>query len=122
MGGNTYAEIVKKVEVNGNERISLETIVIYGDISIGNNYESNDINLLIIKLYHTTFFSDIEVELQNGLLLITVVENPIINSITFKGEKADKYKEAINEKLILKEKTSYIKNFVKTDVDLRKGY
>ena len=122
LGGNTYAEIVKKVEVNGNERISLETIVIYGDISIGNNYESNDINLLIKKLYHTTFFSDIEVELQNGLLLITVAENPIINSIIFKGEKADKYKEAINEKLILKEKTSYIKNFVKTDVDLIRNF
>ena len=122
LGSNSNAEVVKKVEVNGNERISLETIVIYGDISIGNNYESNDINLLIKKLYHTTFFSDIEVELQNGLLLITVVENPIINSIILKGEKAGKYKEAINEKLILKEKTSYIKNFVKTDVDLIRNF
>ena len=122
LAGSSYAEIVEKVEVNGNERISLETIVIYGDISIGNNYERNDINLLIKKLYQTTFFSNIAVELQNGLLSITVAENPIINSIIFKGEKAGKYKEAISEKLILKEKTSYLKNFVKTDVDLIRNF
>ena len=104
-GSNSYAEIVDKVEANGNERISLETIVIYGDISIGNNYEANDINLLIKKLYETTFFSDISVELQDGRLLITVEENPIINSIVFKGEKAKKYTEVITEQLILKEKS-----------------
>jgi len=120
--GNSYAEIVEKVEVNGNERISLETIVIYGDISIGKNYERNDINLLIKKLYQTTFFSNISVELQNGLLSIVVAENPIINSIIFKGEKAHKYQEAITEKLVLKEKTSYLKNFIKTDVDLIRNF
>ena len=43
----SYSEIVNKVEVKGNERISLETIVIFGDITKGNNYESSDINLLI---------------------------------------------------------------------------
>ena len=35
----SYAEIVNKVEVKGNERITLETIVIFGDITIGKNYE-----------------------------------------------------------------------------------
>ena len=57
----SYSEIVKKVEAKGNERISLETIVIFGDIEIGKNYESSDINLLIKKLYDTTFFSNISV-------------------------------------------------------------
>ncbi|SVD54796.1 uncharacterized protein METZ01_LOCUS407650, partial [marine metagenome] len=28
---NSYTEIVNKVEVKGNERITLETIVIFGD-------------------------------------------------------------------------------------------
>ena len=62
----SYAEIVNKVEVKGNDRITLETIVIFGDITIGKNYESSDINLLIKKLYETNFFSNISVELQNG--------------------------------------------------------
>ena len=50
-GARSYAEIVNKVEASGNERISLETIVIFGDIIIGKNYESSDINILIKKLY-----------------------------------------------------------------------
>ena len=44
---NAYSEIVNKVQVEGNDRISKETIVIFGDIKIGFNYESSDINLLI---------------------------------------------------------------------------
>ena len=52
-GAKSYAEIVNKVEVKGNERITLETIVIFGDITIGKNYESSDITLLIKKLYET---------------------------------------------------------------------
>ena len=46
----SYSDIVEKVEVTGNERISNETIIIFGDVVVGKNYESSDINLLIKKL------------------------------------------------------------------------
>ena len=69
--------MVKKVEIKGNERISLETIVIFGDIAIDKDYESSDINLLIKKLYETTFFSNISVELENNKLTIIVEENTV---------------------------------------------
>ena len=99
----SYSEVVNKLVVVGNKRISAETVKIFGDVVLGNNYESSDINLLIKKLYDTTFFSDIAVELENNILKITLKENPIINTITFDGEKAKKYKEAISEQLVLKE-------------------
>ena len=117
-----YAEIVNNVEVKGNDRITLETIVIFGDITIGKNYESSDITLLIKKLYETNFFSNISVELQDGQLNITVQENPIINTVVFEGEKANKYKTAIKEKLILREKTSYLENYIKSDINLLKTF
>ena len=48
----SYSEIVNKVDVKGNERISSETILVFGDVIIGNNYESSDVNLLEnIKAY-----------------------------------------------------------------------
>ena len=37
--------------------------MIFGDIEIGKNYEASDVNLLIKKLYETTFFSNISVEI-----------------------------------------------------------
>ena len=74
------AEKVEKVEIQGNERISLETIIIFGDVKLGDNYETADINTLIKKLYETNFFSNIKVILKNGKLTITVEENPIIKA------------------------------------------
>ena len=46
---NSYSEIVNKVEIKGNVRISQETIMIFGDVVVGNNYEQSDISLLIKK-------------------------------------------------------------------------
>ena len=118
----SYSEVVNKLVVVGNKRVSAETVKIFGDVVLGNNYESSDINLLIKKLYDTTFFSDIAVELENNILKITLKENPIINTITFDGEKAKKYKEAISEQLVLKENASYLDNFVKTDIGMIKEF
>ena len=118
----SYAEMVKKVEVKGNERISAETIVIFGDIAINEDYKSSDINLLIKKLYETTFFSNISIELENGKLTIFVEENPIINSVVLNGEKAQKYKEVIMEALTLREKTSFLENYVKSDISKIKEF
>ena len=119
---NSYAEVVDKIEVDGNERISLETIVIFGDISVGKNYESSDINLLIKKLYETTFFSKISINLENNILKIVVKENPIVDSIVLDGEKADKYKDQIQEQLSIKEKGSFIESYIKKDLGVLKEF
>ena len=97
LSAKSYSEVVNKIDVQGNERISLETIMIFGDVVIGENYEESDISSLIKKLYETSFFSNISVELSNHKLTIVVEENPIVNSIIFKGIKAEKYKEKIKE-------------------------
>ena len=82
----SYSEVVDKVEIEGNERISLETIIVFGDIAIGKDYEASDINLLIKKLYETTFFSNISVELENNILNIFIKEksNYTINNLRWR--------------------------------------
>ena len=122
LSAHSHAEVVKKIEIKGNERISAETITIFGDISVGKNYEISDINSLIKKLYDTTFFSNISVVVKNNILSVTVKENPIINSITFEGEKAKKYKEKIRELLLLRENSSFVENNIKSDINLIKDF
>ena len=122
LSAHSHAEVVKKIEIKGNERISAETIAILGDISVGKNYEISDINSLIKKLYDTTFFSNISVVVKNNILSVTVKENPIINSITFEGEKAKKYKEKIRELLLLRENGSFVENNIKSDINLIKDF
>ena len=121
---NSYsnAEIIKTIEIKGNERISNETILVFGDISVGKDYQTNDINSLIKKLYDTTFFSNISITLKNNILSITVAENPIINTIIFKGEKASKFTDKIKELISLREKSSYIENNIKKDINLIKDF
>ena len=119
---NSYSEIVNKVEVKGNVRISPETIMVFGDVSIGKDYQGADVNLLIKKLYESNFFSNISVELKNNKLTIVVEENPLIESIIFEGEKAEKYKEKIKELLLLREKSSFIENNIKRDINQVKTF
>ena len=118
----SYSEEVKKIEVNGNERISAETIMIFGDIALGKDYQTSDLNSLIKKLYETTFFSDISVKIENNVLLVDVKENPIIDSIVFDGEKAAKYTEKIIELVSLRENGSFVENNVKSDINLIKNF
>jgi len=122
LSSNSYSEIVEKVEVQGNERISTETIIVFGDISLGKNYETSDVNSLIKKLYETTFFSDISVVLENNKLSIAVKENPIIKTIVFDGEQANKLKEKISEFLTLREKSSFIEGQIKDDINLIRAF
>ena len=120
--GNSYSDVVKKVEVKGNNRISIETIMVFGDISVGKDYNIADVNSLIKKLYSTLFFSDISASIKNNILSIVVKENPIIKSIVLDGEKAKKYEEKIRELLSLRENSPYIENNIKSDISLIKDF
>ena len=93
------AEIVKKIEIDGNDRVSDETIKVYGDISINQDIDNFKINEVIKNLYSTNFFEDIQISLSNGTLFIKVEEYPVINEIIIIGEKAEKYKEAIKKNI-----------------------
>ena len=119
---NLNADILKKIEVNGNKRISQETIIVYGDIEKNRNYNQTDIDNVIKKLFETKFFSNISTSFNNGVLKITVVENPIINSIILEGEKTKKFREAILTSMSLKEKSSFIKSDVKNDLEIIKFF
>ena len=112
----SYAEIVKELKIEGNNRISKETIIVFGDIQISEDYNNQKINDLIKKLYETNFFSYIEVNLNNGILNISLKENPIIQNLTFKGIKAKKFREPILERIELKEKSSFVENYLTLDI------
>ena len=49
-GNFLTAEIIKKIEITGNERISDETVKVYGDVSINQNVDNSKINEIIKNL------------------------------------------------------------------------
>jgi len=112
---------VDKITIQGNKSISTATIKIFGDVKKG-NYSERDINLLIKKLYETGFFSSVSAEVKNKNLYINVKEFPLINQIVFKGEKAEKYLERLDEYLTLKESVSFSKDKLNRDVKTIKEF
>ena len=77
---------------------------------------SNDyLNNAIKNLYKTNYFKNIKITTENDIILIDIQENPIIQSISFKGLKNKRILKVLNEQIELKEKNSFIKNKVKKD-------
>ena len=100
---NAYSEEIKNIEINGNNRISDETILVFSDIKLNSEINSNsDLNKILKDLYNTNYFSDVDIDFNNNKLVINVVENPIIQSVQLNGIKAKKFKEVIIDNLILK--------------------
>ena len=64
------AEIVNKIIINGNQRVSDETVQIYGEIKINTNYSVSDLNKILNNLYSTEFFDDVTIKLENNILQI----------------------------------------------------
>jgi len=102
-----YAQIIKKIEVVGNDRISKETIELFSNFSLNEQIDENILNDILKSLYETNFFKDIKVEIEESILFIYVVENPIIENINYKGIKANKILEALKENALLKSRNSF---------------
>ena len=102
-----FAEVVEKIEIQGNERISKETILLFSKTKIKDDLNSNHINEILKSLYDSNFFLDVSVEFKSKILTILVDENPIIENITYNGIKSKTLKEKITKDLKLLSRSSY---------------
>ena len=115
------AEIVNKVEITGNQRVSNETIKMFADISIGDDFDSNDFNETLKNLYDSNFFSSIELKIEKNTLKIFVEEFPIIQNVSIEGIEKKKIKEELLENITFKPRTSYNKIFLLKDKNIYKS-
>ena len=109
------ADVVNKLIINNNDRISDETIKTYGQIEIGKNYNNEDINKILKNLYNTDFFKNITLKLDGDTLIINVEENKIIQSVNIEGVDSSRIKESILKNLYSKDKAPFLMEKVKSD-------
>jgi outer membrane protein insertion porin family len=115
------AEIIKDLLINGNQRISNETVKVYGGIELNKEYSDRDLNLILKNLYETGFFQNVEVLSEGKKLIVNLKEYPSINQLIIVGEKSNKYRNEIKKVINSKEKRSLIKSNIAKDVDLIKS-
>jgi outer membrane protein insertion porin family len=118
---SSIAEILNEVEINGNQRISEETIIMLGKIKKNSDYDNNKLNNTLKNLYDTNFFNDIQLKLSNGKLFINLSENPIIEDIEIAGIKKKELTEMLLEKIVLKNRMSFTENQLLNDLTLIKN-
>ncbi len=102
-----FSEIINQIEVNGNKRISKESVIIFSDLKIGTNYEDNLLNQSLKKLYDTNFFENVEISFSNSKIIINLVEYPIIEKLEISGIKKSSFLEFITDKINSRERTSF---------------
>lgn len=102
-------EMIEKIEIIGNERVTRETILYYISSREGDYYSDEMLRKDFRVLWSTGFFSDIKIEEEQGtkgkVVKIVVEENPIVKVITYKTGKKVKEEDIVNK---LKEKDAYI--------------
>ena len=113
-----FSEIIKKIEIKGNKRISDETILMFSDINEGQNFNNLISNEILKNLYDSNFFSNVSVKFENSIIEINVKEAPLIKDIKISGIKAEKFKKLIKESLILKPRGSFNNFFLSEETKI----
>ena len=101
------AEIITEIKIEGNQRISTETIIMFAEVSANDQVTETDLNKILKKLYNTNFFDLVTVKISDKILFIKVRENPIIQSINFEGIKSSKILENLKKNVFLKSRSSF---------------
>ena len=112
---SSYSKNYEKIIINGNERISNETILVFSEIQDNIPLDENSINEILKKLYKSGFFKDVTVKIENNNLTIDVLENPIIQTVFIEGIKRKKTVETLYEILSLKNRSSYNSSLINRD-------
>ena len=112
------AEVINKIDISGNQRISDETIIIFSELNINEEVSKLKLDRVIKNLYKTNFFKNISLNFANNTLFIKVEENPIIENLKITGIKKQSLVEFIKSKIKLAEMKSFDEELLSSDLDL----
>ena len=80
------AATVDNIQISGIQRVEKETVEAYLEIVPGQEVSQYDLDSALKRLYSTGLFSDVSLDiLANGVLVVKLSENPIVNKRYFEG-------------------------------------
>tara|TARA_B100000886_G_scaffold296906_1_gene224368 strand:+ start:2672 stop:4918 length:2247 start_codon:yes stop_codon:yes gene_type:complete len=115
------ADEIKKIKINGNERVSDETVIMFSNLNIGESLTSENLNIALKELYYTDYFKDVNITISNGTVNINVIENPIIQSVKINGVNKNRINDKLEELSLKIEKYPFVENKINDQVNLIKN-
>jgi outer membrane protein insertion porin family len=114
------AAVVSRIVVEGNQRVEQETILSYLQFQEGGNYDADVGDESVKALFQTGLFADVQIFQRGSTVVVRIVENPMINSVTFQGnDELDS--DDLAKELELKERMVYTRARVQNDIERMKA-
>ncbi len=107
--------VIQQIRVEGNQRIEAATVVSYMTIKPGDPVDAAEIDRSLKTLFVTGLFADVTLRQEGDVLVVSIVENPIINRVAFEGNRkldTDDFEEEVQ----LKPRVVYTRSKVQSDV------
>jgi outer membrane protein insertion porin family len=108
------AQTVSSIEVVGNRRVEIETIRSYFKAGPGGRLDNAAIDDALKALIETGLFQDVRISRPGGRIVVTVVENAVINRIAFEGNKKVK-DEQLTAEIQSKPRGTFSRPMVQSD-------
>lgn len=119
VAGATTAEAqsstVREIRVAGNRRVEPETVRSYLKFSVGDAFDPAKVDASLKSLFNTGLFSDVRIDREGAAVVVTVVENPIVNQVAFEGNREVESSTLVNE-VQLKPRSVYTRAKALADV------
>jgi outer membrane protein insertion porin family len=106
---------IREIQVVGNRRVEPETVRSYLRFSVGDAYSASRVDESLKQLFQTGLFADVKIDRQGATVIITVVENPVINQVAFEGNY-EVEKKTLEAEVQLKPRSVYTRAKVQADV------
>jgi outer membrane protein insertion porin family len=104
-----------RIDVEGNRRVEADTIRSYFRVGGTERLDSATVDAALKSLYATGLFQDVRITPGNGRILVSVVENPVINRVAFEGNHKAK-DEQLSSEVQSKPRGTFSRATVQNDV------
>ena len=112
----SYSSETINYSIEGNKRISDETILNIIDFKKGKKYNIDDLNKFQKKLFNTNYFSNVSIKISKNKINIEVEENPIIDFF-IDGVINKKREDFLYENLALGQNKIFSDALLKKDIE-----
>ncbi len=106
---------IRTIRVEGNKRVEPETVRTYLRFNVGDAYDPAKVDQSIKSLFSTGLFSDVRIDREGAGVVVTVVENPVVNQVAFEGNR-EVDKATLSAEVQLKPRSIFTRAKAQADV------
>ena len=113
---SAQAQSISNIVVEGNQRVEVETILSYMQLSPGDSFDAEKADLSVKALFQTGLFADVQIVRRGSQVVVRVEENPMVNRVNFEGNSEVKDTDLAKE-VELRERMMFTRSRVVSDVN-----